>query len=114
MMNVGEVDSPPPPGSCPKCGRLPCIAEDQETQDCGSAIVEAFQSQQLAGMTVKNKEIRFELYKMCAHALGHMKIRKELPLCVIDFIRFDFPQKDGKHVGFKPGTRTLEDVLGSP
>jgi len=33
---------------------------------------------------------------------------------VIDFIRFDFPQKDGKHVGFKPGTRTLEDVLGSP
>jgi len=113
-MNVGEVESPPPPpppGTCMRCGRLPCIVEDEETVEYGDAIVCAFASQEAAGMEVKNEEIRFELYKMYAHALGYFHKRKELPLCVIDFIRFNFPQKDGNYVGFKAGTRGVRDIL---
>jgi len=110
-MNVGEVESPPPAGSCPKCGRLPCIVDNEDTQEHGSAIVEAHNSQALAGADVEVKNIHFELYKMYAHALGYFKKRKELPVCVIDFVRKNFPAEDGKYVGFKAGNRFDDDYL---
>jgi len=100
-MTVGEVESPPRKGSCTKCGRFPCIIDVKETREYGSAIVEAYNSQALAGEDVEVNNLRFELYKMHAHALGCYKKRKELPACVIEFIRKEFPAEDGKCVGFK-------------
>ena len=97
LIEAGEANA----RRCYDCGEDVCILDQYWTEFCALADT-------VLEMDKSPKESRFKMYKLMSGLLhGYLGkgCRMELPVCISDAIKHQFPEPDGKYVGYKESNK---------
>ena len=100
-----DDDIEEPEDICYGCGEEVCVV--QQNMDEMWEYIDFSKSNEY-----DDKRARFKLYKhffLLIHGVGTKGRRIELPKCVVDAVKHQFPAGDGHYVGYRPGKYDRSD-----